>query len=972
MMLAPILLLLAQAKPTSSEPPAPAAPDGGIAKVRDLRPVFGRDNAAFARGLFRNGFDQLASDFCAAFVEWNEARPEEKAAVRSVYLDMRLEEARQDSDPVKRKDALSQILKEKEAFIAEYAGSTEAKEAEAAMPDAYRMLGEALVTAIEKVTDPEQAKALREEGSNAFAHVQEVLRKQKRAAEDALSDATLTDEQTDALRDQRATAWFNLARTEYFRAQLYGKEDPERARRLKLTMQTLQEFALEFDDKVLAYNGYVFQGLCEKELGDGDAALASFDQAIGLREAFDLGDDGKYKVSEGIDDVVSWAVLQKVNALTALGRDDEALEAVGDFYSHSPAPERAQFGLALLAARAEAEMRAGATKSAEASAQRLLDLDPNGPWGARGRELLAKSGGATGGGAKKLGSSQLLKIADSAVSKGEYAKALEFGVRALDAARGDSDASVDALIMLGAIHGKQKDWSAAAICFDTAWLLHPKAARTSDALFRAMNCYMQINATEKRPFFAQEIERRKLALANDYPSSPHAAKIQLLQGKALEDDQKFSDAADFYFKVQPGTPNYEEAQYQGSRCLVKEAQRVVKAKQADQVKPIAARADEQLRKCIGVLEQAAEKMLDPAQKQVWESQAFECRTLLANLYMLEGVGRSADVSKVFEGLEERYADDSDKVAVLWSLRIQALNSLGKFDDAGKLLEALLQKSSKSRGTAAAAGVFARSCDARAVDLLGKDPASKEGAEAWKKAFRYYVISLKPKLKDAAAARSGELEQVAVRFFIMGKHFNGVPDRAVSFLSSPVSKLAAPEYFEESATLYASSLELVPSYRTRINLARALGFLGRYDEASEQYGKLFDQEHLVDVATGEVDKALASQRPELLAAYLEWGVCELKTGMGGANRDVNRLTRANAIFDVVVKHTRTTARERSENWWTSRYWQLRAWVDQGEYKNADFALRDIERNTSDDFDQGKYGLRDLFKKMKGELAGKVFK
>jgi hypothetical protein len=46
------------------------------------------------------------------------------------------------------------------------------------------------------------------------------------------------------------------------------------------------------------------------------------------------------------------------------------------------------------------------------------------------------------------------------------------------------------------------------------------------------------------------------------------------------------------------------------------------------------------------------------------------------------------------------------------------------------------------------------------------------------------------------------------------------------------------------------------------------------------------------------------------------------------------------------------------------------VDEGQYKNASFALRDVERNTSPNFDEGKYGLQELFKKMKGELAGKV--
>jgi tetratricopeptide (TPR) repeat protein len=211
--------------------------------------------------------------------------------------------------------------------------------------------------------------------------------------------------------------------------------------------------------------------------------------------------------------------------------------------------------------------------------------------------------------------------------------------------------------------------------------------------------------------------------------------------------------------------------------------------------------------------------------------------------------------------------------------------------------------------------------------------------------------------------------VGNRCIVIGKHMNGIPDRAQSFLSVANLKTTAPEYFEEAAKLYEASLEFVPSYITRISLARALGFLGRFDEAGAQYAALFEQERLVDVSKGEVIKEVAQQRPQLLAAYLEWGVVELKAGLSG-DRNVDRLARANAVFDLIVKFTKTTSRDRSETWWNCRYWQIRAWVDEGEYKNADVALRELER-TTEASDQDKYGLRDQFKKLKSELAGKVF-
>jgi hypothetical protein len=88
------------------------------------------------------------------------------------------------------------------------------------------------------------------------------------------------------------------------------------------------------------------------------------------------------------------------------------------------------------------------------------------------------------------------------------------------------------------------------------------------------------------------------------------------------------------------------------------------------------------------------------------------------------------------------------------------------------------------------------------------------------------------------------------------------------------------------------------------------------------------------------------------------------------RDADRMSRANQAFNLVVDNTKTKNVAPGETWWNAKYWQIRAWVDQGEYKKASLSLRDVERNTSANFDEGKFGLQDLFKKMKAEVAGKV--
>src|SRR5262249_30981236 len=266
---------------------------------------------------------------------------------------------------------------------------------------------------------------------------------------------------------------------------------------------------------------------------------------------------------------------------------------------------------------------------------------------------------------------------------------------------------------------------------------------------------------------------------------------------------------------------------------------------------------------------------------------------------------------------------------------------------------------------------ASSCDKRAIELFAKDPKSKEGDDLWRKAFRYYSLSMKPKLKDNAAARKGELQTLGDRFFLMGQHFNGIPEKTTSFVTWR-GQVTEPQYFEAAVEIYGASVALVPSYLGSIYQARALGFLGRYREASAIYQKLVDQEQLVDVVKTELNKSVLSSRPALLSAYLESGVAEYLQAQASTDpgERADHYTRANGVFDVIVNSLKSSKTEPNEQWWRAKYYQLRALVDEGQYKRADILLRDLERTTND-FDENKYGLRDLFKKMKSELAGKVF-
>ena len=959
------LLLAASFAAATAPSEASVRPDGP-----DMTKLFGRDNAEYARQIFRLGYWDLAEKFCTDFEAWPSGEAAEKAAVRSVYLDLRLEIARDEQNPQKRREAVEQLLKEKEEFIKTYAGTAEASEAEYSLPDAYRMLGEAITDALKKESDGATAVQMRQAGSDAFAHAEQVLRTRRSKIEASLADTEISESASLDLSDQRSIVWYNIARTTFFRAQLFPQGDPARVKFLKDALRSLQDFALEYDDKLVNYEGLIIQGLCDKELGDTKQALIDFDDVIALRDGFEEQGD---PVPQDVEDVISSAVRQKMLFLSEGGNKAEAIDCAKEFFAKSKQPQKAQFGLALLAEQANLELEGGDTAAAQATAAKLEQLDPSGPWGNRGREILGKMVGGQGGmGGGSFGAAQLLKIAESLARDRDLEGAIRICASTLDAARGDAaaaDTCVAALLIMSACYRGLDDYLASAVVLDEAVRRFPKASRTDEALYQSIQSYLKLNGTDKRAYYRKAVEERRLRIANEFSKSPYAASIQLLTGQQLMEEGKFLEAADYFLKIAAESQSYADAQYLGGRCLVLESQRLSKAKQAELLKAMVARADAQLKQAKGVNESVGDKTLDLKQKATCDAQAFECRTLLATLYMLEGVGRQGDVLKVLEDVESRYGNDLERVGAAWGLRIQALNSLGKLADAEKLLESLLLRTPDAKSSAKAAGIFARSCDARAVELFGKDPKSAEGDEFWKKSYRFYVMSMKSRLNDPAAGRSGEIEQLANRYFVMGKHFNGVPDGVQSMLAWN-GKVAAPDYWQSAAEYYEASLTFVPSYLTSINLARTLGFLGRFRDAAAVYSKLFETTPLVNAENGEVDKKLAASKPALMGAYLELGVCEYRVTEGGDDSDkADRSARALGVFEAVLKAEKS-GRELTERWWQAKYWQLRTLVDRGEYKKADLLVRDLERNTNDD-DSAKYGLREPLKKLKDEVKKKVF-
>ena len=956
-MLTPAPVLLLAFALHAQEAPAPA-PDADFFTV-------GKDHAKFARELYKAGYTELAELFCTRVENSKSAEPSVVSSVRSVHLDLKIEAAKSLKDHKAKLAELSTLLKAKEEFIDAYPGTPEAIEAQQTLPDVYAALGEAYADAVSDVQDdPGEAKRLRSEGNDIFRRGEAALTDQVEQLEKALQDPSLTDAQTAALDYERMTALYNQARTLYFHASLLGKDDPFGKTFFERSADAFGELQLQYADTLFAYEGQVLQGLANKAQGKTDDAIDSFDVCISLKDTFGADE----AMPPSTVSVIAWGVQEKVQLLTELKRFDEAIATADDFLKtikglDTPSLQEPHFRVLL--ARMDAEVAKGDSASANKTAQLLVDKNPNGPWGARGRDILGNL--ATSGGAS-IDQKNLLKIAQSQAAKGDYEQAIVLANQAVAASRTAAkpgDEIVDAFILIGNCDWRLERFAEAAVAYDAAYEGNPAAAKAADALYSASVAFDKLYSKTRQPFFEKRSDERLTELARKFPKHPKAAAQVLSEAKKLESNDQFADAAAAFLRVPADSAAYPDAQYGAATNLYSDTMRLSKEKSPD-VKAAATKAEAQFKKAQGVLEAAAGKTLDLDEKASLESSAFQCVKLTGSLYMLDGVGRQDDVLELTKQIEEKYAGDEEKIGEARSLRVRALTALGKVKEAEDFLEGLLAADPDSRSTALAAGVLARTFDQQASDALAKDKASKPAEELWKQAFRYYVISIKPKLGDGRA--SDELEQVGNRLLVMGEHFNAVPEGVTSFVGIKSGKKpVAPEYWEEAAKTYEAAAGS-GSFKAKVSLARTLGYLGRFKEASDVYAEIVENETLVDPSTNEINRSALTGRPELLGVYLESGVARFELGKEDAEVHDEAIGDAYAIFTRIVK---VAPKQASESWWRARYFQCACWYETGQYPQCLAAINDLERN-SDNFDEAKWklGLAERFKELKKEAERKV--
>ncbi len=917
--------------------------------------ILGRADADFANALLQGGYTDLAEKLCAVLETQGNLPPDEAALVKALHLDLRLDLALREPDLLKRKDMLTTILQEKEDLVRQFSGRKVAEDTNANLTEVYQKLGETISRAIQEEKDPNLIAQLQKEGGDIFEAAEAKLEARIRDLQGRIDEATTPDPK---LEQALIAARYNLPRTHYFHALLFGASDTlTRDIQLDAAITGFQEFGLDYGDTVFGFQGLVYEGLCYQEKQEWDDAFAAFNDAIRLREYYEVDSKGVYQITGFEADLVSWAVQQKVTLQLQRGMAAEAIAEAKSFLETTPAPDEARQGLAIRALLADAYLKAGDIRAAGAQADKLVEADPRGPWGAAGRSIQAKLL-QTGG---PIDPSNVLQIAITMRDQGKPERALTIAHQALDAVGRNSklaDIGVDAWLFIGSVYAQQDMDNEASAAFDAAIEQFGSNEKVAEAVYQAMKVYSRLNKAEKKNYYKLRAEERQKTLATKFPNHDRAWEAQLFEADQLVADGKFVEAAELYGKVLPSAPSYLESQFRAGSAYFDHAIELLKVESSRaEAKTFADQAERLMKKAMDEADTKAARS-EGAERARFDSISLRARNRLAYLYLQPEINRPQDVLPLLAGADERFASTPEALTIFWGYRVDALRQQDKIDEAVALLDGLIKRTPDSPVIPRIAGNLARELDKRATELR-EAKKDREAAEARRKAASLYAIAGRALLREVPIDVR-QVNDTADRLFTLGLIANEVPDEQVTFVGWDPKKNQETANWTLATELLTKALDAQPGYKMEITLGRTLGFLGNYERATAVLGALFDREKIFD-DKGQLIRKNYQGKPDLLYAYFEWGVAEHLLAV--QTQDSDRFRRAQTILSTMTRNLDAN----KSNWWHAKYYEAANLYAAGNYADACFLMNDLNRTTTG---FGKeFGLEGDFAKLRNDLKDK---
>lgn len=906
--------------------------------------VLGPRNARFLEGLWRAGYIEEAKRI-GELVAASKLPDAEKKAVDTIYDRLKLAILIKEGDGKGRKEHVQKQIAEKKAEVDAAPANSEAQiDKLAELIDQYRLLADAMTAVLAQETDATAQATARKEVDQQFEAFEKEL-KDKAAATDKLRDENKPGTELPFL-----VSTYGLGRVYYYHALLFPPDDYGGKKLIEKSLAVLEDFDLEFGDSFAAFEAKLTTALCQARLGDVNTAIEVCNDAIALRTRFDKDKNGVYQVDRNAADVIAAAVLQKTLFLKDLKEHSKILDATKDYLHSIPKPLEAPQGPNVLAAQAEAQMELGDSEGASQSAQKLVELGGNAA--ARGQQLLSNLISNRGG---SVGTDKMLSIATGLAQQGDFDGSLRMCRQILLQSKGPegTKAASEALLITGAVFASRLWYQEASVAFDAVVRRYPKSEVAPDALWRSIQCFIELDDSEGLARHKRDLKDRSDQLVRDYPSHPHVGQLQLVEGRRMSKQGKFLEAAQVFERIAKESSAYLDARYYASSSYQGYARKLQDENKAAEAAQFTQKALEGFQAVMRDAESSKQSTTDAKVKARLEGIEYGARIAVANL-LLSGTAKPAEAEAVIKPIDVK--PDDKQYATIAALKVRILLAQGNIDQAADAMDIAIEKSGDQPDLLAACRTLATGLDDKAVERQKAN--DRRAAEAlWRRASNYYLRST-----NSRTVTNAEVTRIAERLRVIGMILNDVDPKLESWFEAPAFKPRVTEPWDYSLQLYQRLADNgAATYKTRIGRAWILGFLGRFDEAQAELTQVFAEKENKIKAGKRLDTNVLSKRPELLIPYLELGFALRAPRPGNGGDQKARLVNASEIFDQIAGSVKPDGK----HWWYARYGLMHTLYDRGIYEDADVSMKSLER-TNPEFDDNRFGLKQPLISLKAQI------
>lgn len=185
---------------------------------------------------------------------------------------------------------------------------------------------------------------------------------------------------------------------------------------------------------------------------------------------------------------------------------------------------------------------------------------------------------------------------------------------------------------------------------------------------------------------AQHLRAALETLLKGFPESESSGYWRFYYAQLLEESAEYERAATEYALVRNDQEQYIEAAFRQVRALAREAARRVGAGlvvKAEEDALIMSMVDAQRTLLARVAEAPRSRSMD--ESRIAAERVQESRVLLAETYVLKGVDLPARAIQVLAEFEESTGPKADLMARAWRVRLRAMESLGRLEEAIRMV-----------------------------------------------------------------------------------------------------------------------------------------------------------------------------------------------------------------------------------------------------------------------------------------------